>query len=379
SAQKVVVYSVEGFGKSSMAATFPDPLFIDTEGSTKKLNVRRLPKPTSYQMMCGEINAVIAGRYRVKTLVIDTADWAETLIVNYLCDKHGKDGIEGFGYGNGFTYLNEEMNRFLMLLDRVIDVGVNVVLLAHATIRKFDQPDEMGSYDRYELKLGKKTTAQTAPLIKEWADMVLFGNYKTMSVAVDDKGKKHKAQGNQKVLHTIHHPCWDAKNRDGLPAEIQFDYTYNAIAHCIPNDMGLPGQESLTPNTVPSTTNVVPIQQAEVTQQPPVVGNPEVQQKIDETIQAMEATQPQLTEMVATDNQLSEDLYQGLPQALIDLMRPSNVTIEEIQNVVVARGHFPAGTPITNYPEDYINGVLISAWSQVLPEIEKRRNQIPFD
>ena len=37
-----------------------------------------------------------------------------------------------------------------------MDAGINVVLTAHAQIRKFEQPDEMGAYDRYELKLGKR-------------------------------------------------------------------------------------------------------------------------------------------------------------------------------------------------------------------------------
>ena len=72
-----------------------------------------------------------------------------------------------------------------------------MVLTAHAQIRKFEQPDELGAYDRWELKLGKKTSSQTSPLIKEWADMLLFANYKTFSVAVDDKGKKRKAQGGE--------------------------------------------------------------------------------------------------------------------------------------------------------------------------------------
>ena len=50
SAQKVVIYGPEGIGKSTFAAQFPDPVFIDTEGSTKKLNIRRFPKPTSWEM-----------------------------------------------------------------------------------------------------------------------------------------------------------------------------------------------------------------------------------------------------------------------------------------------------------------------------------------
>ena len=54
--------------------------------------------------------------------------------------------------------------------------------------------------------------------------MVLFANYKTLAVSVDDKGKKHKAQGGRRVMYTSHHPCWDAKNRYGLPEEMPFEY-----------------------------------------------------------------------------------------------------------------------------------------------------------
>ena len=40
-AQKVVIYGPEGIGKSTFAAEFPQPLFIDTEGSTAHLNAGR--------------------------------------------------------------------------------------------------------------------------------------------------------------------------------------------------------------------------------------------------------------------------------------------------------------------------------------------------
>ena len=112
-----------------------------------------------------------------------------------------------------------------------MQAGVHVVLTAHAQMRKFEQPDEMGAYDRYEMKLGKKTGSQISPLVKEWADMVLFANYKTLTVQTDDKGQKFKAQGGKRVMYTSHHPCWDAKNRFGLADELPFEYAQ--IAHCI--------------------------------------------------------------------------------------------------------------------------------------------------
>ncbi len=69
-----------------------------------------------------------------------------------------------------------------------------------------------------ELKLQKKT----ASLVKEWADMLLFANYKTIVINVDNQGTskgKNKAQGGQRIMYTTHHPAWDAKNRFNLPEE----------------------------------------------------------------------------------------------------------------------------------------------------------------
>ena len=129
----------------------------------------------------------------MQDLVIDTIDWAESMCIRHICDKHRKSGIEDFGYGNGYVYVKEELGKFLNQLTEVVRYRVSTwSLTAHAQIRKFEQPDELGAYDRWELKLGKKTASQTSPLIKEWADMLLFANYKTFSIAVDDKGKRGK-------------------------------------------------------------------------------------------------------------------------------------------------------------------------------------------
>ena len=210
-AQKVVIYGSEGVGKTTLAASFPNPLVIDTEGGTSHMDVRRIEKPQSWDELIAIVNEVSATPNICKTLVIDTADWAEQLAVAHICTKYKQNSIESFGYGKGYTYLSEEFSRLFAALDKCISAGIHAVVTAHAKMRKFELPDEMGAYDRWEMKLSK----QVAPLLKEWCDILLFLNYQTFVVTTENKSQK--AQGGKRVMYTSHHPCWDAKNRHGLP------------------------------------------------------------------------------------------------------------------------------------------------------------------
>ena len=219
---KTVIYGAEGVGKSSLAANFPNPLFLDTEGGTSRLNVRRI-KINNWDELLATVKEVIATPDVCKTLVLDTADWAEAFCIDHICKKYRQNSIEGFGYGKGYTYIQEEFGEFLKLLNKLTEVGINPVIIAHGKPRKFELPDEQGQFDRYETKL----TRQVAPLIKEWCDMLLFCNYKTFVVTTENNSKK--AQGGKRVMYTTHNPCWDAKNRFNLSDELDLDF--KAIAH----------------------------------------------------------------------------------------------------------------------------------------------------
>ncbi len=367
-AQKVVVYGPEGIGKSTFAAQFPEPLFIDTEGSTDNMDVSRLDKPSSYTMLKNEIALVKANPTVCKTLVIDTIDWAESLIVDDICALHQKKGIEDFGYGNGYVYVKEELGRFLNSLSELVDLGINIVLTAHAQIRKFEQPDEMGSYDRWELKLGKKTSSQTAPLVKEWADMVLFANYKTVVMTADNK--KKKATGGQRVLYTQHHPAWDAKNRHGLPEEMPFDYA--GIAHIFNQAQPQPTPQPQPQQTAPEPAPQAPAQEQTPTAEPAPQVQPQAQETPQQPSQAPESlTQP------APERQPYQEPNLALPQALRDLMIQNQVTELEVQKAVAQKGYYPEDTPVIMYDPGFIDGVLIGAWDQVFSMIKDNRI-LPF-
>lgn len=375
-AKKVVVYGPEGIGKSTFAALFPNPVFIDTEGSTSAMDVARLPRPTSWNMLLEEVEYIKSHPGECRTLVIDTIDWAEQLCVEHICSIHNKKGIEDFGYGNGYVYTKEEFGRFLNRLTDVIEASVNVVLTAHAQLRKFEQPDELGAYDRWELKLGKKTSSQTSPLVKEWADMLLFANYKTYSVAVDKDGKKHKAQGGKRVMYTSHHPCWDAKNRYGLPEECEFDY--QVIAGIIEE----PGEKKETPPK--ESKEETPVKAPEPSAPKAEESFLNISPDADEEVPFNRAEKEPPKEKKPEPDPSSSDTFRlpdHIPKKLQDLMYPNLASEEEVMEAVYQRGYFPRGTPFQNLPQDFVDGVLIGAWPQVMNVIREMRSKydIPFN
>lgn len=325
--QKLVFYGSEGIGKTSLAAQCPDPLFIDTEGGTAHLDVRRTQKPQDWDELIALVKEIAVTPDICRTLVIDTADWAESMCIDFICKKYNQPGIESFGYGKGYSYLAEEFSRLLLACNEVILSDKNVVITAHAKMRKQELPDEQGAFDRWELKLSK----QTAPLLKEWPDALLFLNFKTFVIATD--ANTHKAQGGKRVIYTSHHPCWDAKNRHNLPEEL--DLTYASIApvfEVVPSE----------PIALPKQTTVV------------------------ETIDKI------------PDPALPETVTPETLQTLRDWMAQAKISPEMIQTLVAQKGHFPTDKPITEYPERFVRGWLMHNWSQVVTTIQNNPEYTPF-
>lgn len=334
-AQKVVVYGPEGIGKTTLAAGFPDPLFIDVEDGTSHYDVARVdPAPASWQALMETVRAVAAER-PCSTLVLDTADWAEGMCMRHLCAENRWKSIESPGYGKGYTALAEEFGRLLDVLSDVAEAGVNIVICAHAQMRKFEQPDEAAAYDRWELKLQKKV----APMVKEWADAVLFLNWKTtVEVVGEGKGAKGKARNARRTMFCQHHACWDAKNRWGLPEEVPA--AYGSIAAFVPALRAA----SPAPATAPAA------RPAPATEAPPAA-----------------AAKPALPAFWAP---------------ALQLMAGIGASREEIRDVAVGKGHFTPDTPLENYPKEYVDGCIVAqwpAWKDAIEGLRIDREPVPFE
>lgn len=314
---KVCLYGVEGIGKTTFASQFPDPLFVDLDKGSTWLDVARVHAGSWKELI--EIVKTVYTEKPCKTLVIDTADAAERLCIKHICEEQGKKGIEDFGYGAGYTYLAEEFSFLLVQLETVILSGINVVLLAHATMKRVSKPDDMGEYDHWELKLNTKTTNKVAPLVKEWADLLLFANYKTILIT---DGNKKKATGGERIMYTTHTPFADAKNRFGLPDELPF--RFDSISYLLEN--------KLKPKAKTKT---------------------KAKEKSDPAPETEEINLPL--------------------EALKKLMERDGVTEAEIRKAVCEQEYFPETTPIDEYPAEFIDNNLIENWEALKSYIADNR------
>lgn len=362
---KMLVYGVEGIGKSTLAAEMPSPVWIDAEGGTNQLPVARLPRPTSWAMLLDEVRAVRDGEVPCSTLVVDTADAAETLCSRALCAEKAWKSIESLGYGKGYTYLAEAFGRFLDLLSEVVERGRNVCVVAHAYIRKVERPDESGAYDRFELKLTKKV----APMAKEWADMVLFCDYKTY--VEKDKNGRYKASGGARVIRTTHDPCWDAKNRFGLPDELPM------ILGDLPPELDavvpdMVGKAASSPMAAPA---------AERSAEQATTAEPKAPTEVDTALSRMEtdvARGKAMTAPAAGGTATYERPgYPSRMSALADLMERDRVTDAELRHAVGQTGNFPESCLATDYEQEFVD-YLVSGWDRMLRRVEANRVEADY-
>ena len=211
---RAVFYGPEKLGKSTTAAAFPSPIILDTEDGTHHLDVARV-SIGSWDELRAAVAELGSKPSEFKTVVIDSADWAERLLVEHLLAEHKQKSIEGFGFGKGYTLLAEAFGRFLTQCDALVGSGLHVVFVAHSKVQKTSPPDQVDGYDRYELKL----TKQCSPLLKEWCDILAFCNFKTSTREGTD-GRTKAVGGKRRVMHLEHSAAFDAGNRYGLDAEL---------------------------------------------------------------------------------------------------------------------------------------------------------------
>ena len=218
---RIMVYGQEGVGKSTFGASAPAPVFIQTEDGLGEIDTCKFPLAQSVGDVIAELTALRDEEHNFRTVVIDSLDWLERLIFDEVCKEFGVRSIEKAdgGYGKGYVDALVHWRKVLALLDDLRNKrGMMVILLAHAKVERFEDP-ENAAYDRYSPRLHK----HAASLISEWVDGVLFAT-KRMRISKDGDSRAIAApigaDGGERILRTNGSPACIAKNRFSLPNEI---------------------------------------------------------------------------------------------------------------------------------------------------------------
>lgn len=140
--------------------------------------------------------------------------------------------------------------------------------------------------------------------------MLLFCNYKTFVVTTENNTKK--AQGGKRVMYTTHNPCWDAKNRFGLPEELELSFDPIASLFC---EHG-PTQAEIKPTEAKERTNVT-----------------------------------KLKEMISA----------------------ANITEEDVRKVVAERGHYATDAGIETYSDDFVTRWVVPNWKRIVEAIKNNK------
>lgn len=227
---RIALYGGHGIGKSTLASQFPAPIFISTEDGIDSLDVTSFPKAQTINDVVASIKTLLKEEHEFKTVVVDSVDWlVEPLISTSINNQYDE---KAQAYGKGQMYMAEEFREILQGLDALrLKRGMNVVLIAHAAVIKFEDP-RTDPYDRYQPKLPKACNA----LLQEWVDVLAFCAFKVIIKKSDAKGfDTAKARGvttGERLLHFVESPAYAAKNRYSCPDDVEM--TIDNLSKLIP-------------------------------------------------------------------------------------------------------------------------------------------------
>lgn len=229
---RLMVYGPQKIGKSTFAASAPNPIFIQIEdgldGLTdpetgRPIEIPHFPQAKSLADVKAAVKALLTEEHNFQTLALDSLDWLEPLIEQQACADNNWASIETPGYGKGYKEALTHWRAFFDAMNALRDQrGMAVILIAHSEVKRYDNP-MTASYDRHQPKLYKGAGA----LVQEWADVIGFANWET--AVIEEKTtfnatqKKAKGSG-RRLLYLEDRPAFMAGSRFRLPPEVPFNW-----------------------------------------------------------------------------------------------------------------------------------------------------------
>lgn len=214
-----------GVGKTTFACGAENVIGVITERGLGDLDVDHFPLCEKWEHVLDCVKRLLVNDHEYKNVFIDSLDWAQELIFDYVCRKHNAASIEDAngGYGKGYVEALREWRKLLDLLDKLrFKKGMNVILTAHTEVRKVQDP-RLPVYDTYAIKLNKRASA----IVEEWCDVILFATWDITVKKVKDGGQNRAMalEDAPRIIRTDLSPLYTAKNRFHLPPAIPLSWS----------------------------------------------------------------------------------------------------------------------------------------------------------
>jgi len=234
----VTICGDSGLGKTSLAATFPNPIFVRAEDGLQAIPADKRPDAfpvlTKESDLWDQLMALLRENHEYKTLVIDSVTALERMFIAHVVESDPKQprsinqALGGYGAGlSAVATMHQRVRKACGLLNE--RKGMHIVFVAHADTETIELPDE-DAYTRYSLRLGKKSMA---PYVDD-SDVVGFLKLETFTRG--NEGERKKALSDGTRLMVCHASASNvSKNRYGITEPLYVKQGENPLAVVIPS------------------------------------------------------------------------------------------------------------------------------------------------
>lgn len=237
----VTICGDSGMGKTSLAASFPEPIFIRAEDGLQAIPMDR--RPDAFPLLSGakatdavnilweQMIALLKEDHQYKTLVIDSVTALERLFIASVLESDPKaksinQAMGGYGAGvAAVASMHQRVRKAAGLLNE--RKGMHVVFVAHADVETMRLPDS-DDYMRYSLRLPPKSL----PPYVDDVDVVGFLRLETFTKGDTGERKKAISTGDRQLV------CYAtasnvSKNRFGITEPLGCPEGSNPLAAAI--------------------------------------------------------------------------------------------------------------------------------------------------
>ena len=227
----ILIYGAEGRGKTTLAAKFQRPVALLLErGLPRGVSLDAVDDIHSFDAVMAALREIYTAPSEYGSLIIDTVDALEALLIDGLCARNGWKNIVTPSYGKGWVAADDEWRRFIRAIRAIRDKhDMTIVLTCHCAIERIDDP-RAPTYTAYQPRLHKRARG----LVMDCTDAVFF-LAEDLRVVTDDSGFRERtraATDARRFLFTEGRPAFAAKNRFGMPEKIPIpiDFDFSIIA-----------------------------------------------------------------------------------------------------------------------------------------------------